>query len=69
MSLANYYRKFIKGFVKIAVPLNKHLNNTDKNVMHSEDAKEAFEKLKSELTNMDSVLSLPDLNLRNRRER
>ena len=52
MDLANYYRKFIKNFAKIAAPLNKHLNTTDKNLLLSEDAKEAFEKLKHELTNM-----------------
>ena len=63
MGLANYYRKFIKGFAKIAAPLNKHLNNTDKNVLLSDDAKEAFEKLKSELTNMYNVLSLRDFEL------
>ena len=51
MGLANYYRKFIKGFAKIASPLNNHLNNTYKNVLLSDDAKEAFEKLKSELIN------------------
>ena len=33
MGLANYYRMFIKNFAKIAAPLNKHLNNTDKNVL------------------------------------
>ena len=42
MGLANYYRKFIKGFAKIASPLNKHLNNTDKAVMLSDDAKKSF---------------------------
>ena len=63
MGLENYYRKFIKGFAKIAAPLNKHLNSTYKNVLVSDDAKEAFEKLKSELTNMDNVLSLPDFEL------
>ena len=62
MGLANYYRMFIKGFAKIAAPLNKHLNNTDKNVL-SEDACEAFEKQKQELTDMDNILSLPDFDL------
>ena len=57
IGLANYYRKFIKGFAKIAEPLNKHLNNTDKIVLLSGDACEAFEKLKQELTNMDNILS------------
>ena len=57
MSLANYYRKFIKGFSNIAAPLNKHLNGSCKNGLLSEDAKEAFEKLKQELSNVDNVLS------------
>ena len=38
MGLENYYRKFIKVFAKIAAQLNKHLNNTDKNVLLSDDA-------------------------------
>ena len=62
MGLANYYRKFIKNFAKIAAPLNRHLNNTDKNVL-TDDAIEAFEKIKRELTNMDNVLSFPDFEL------
>ena len=56
MGLANYYRKFINVFAKIAARLNKNLNSTDKNVLLSEDACEAFEKLKTELTNMDNIL-------------
>ena len=63
MGLANYYRKFIKGFSKIEAPLNKHLSGTSKNVLLSEEAKEAFEKLKRELTNVDNVLSLPEFEL------
>ena len=63
MGLANYYRKFIKNFAMIAAPLNRHLNNTDKNVLLTEDAIEAFEKMKQELTGMDNVLSLRDFEL------
>ena len=63
MGLANYYRKFIKNFAKIASPLNKRLNNTDKNVLLSEDAQETFERLKKELTDMDNILSLPNFDL------
>ena len=63
MGLANYYRKFIRNFSKIAVPLNRHLNNTDKNVLLSNEAQEAFEKLKQELTDMDNILSLPNYEL------
>ena len=60
MYLANYYRKFIKNFAKIAAPLNRNLNTTHKNVLLSDDAQEAFKKLKQELTDMDTILSLPD---------
>ena len=63
MGLANYYRKFIKNFAKIAATLNRHLNNTDKNVLLIEDDIEAFEKMNQELTDMDNVLSLPNFDL------
>ena len=63
IGLANYYRKFIKNFAKIAAPLNKHLNNTDKSVLLSDDAVIAFEKLKKELTDIDNILSLPNFDL------
>ena len=63
MGLANYYRKFIKNFAKIAAPLNKHLNATEKAVLLTDDAIKAFQKLKKELTNMDNVLSLPEFDL------
>ena len=63
MGLANYYRKFIKGFSKIAAPLNKLPSGTSKNVLLSEEAKEAFQKLKRELKNVDNVLSLPEFEL------
>ena len=58
MGLANYHRKFIKGFSKIAASLNKHLSGTSKNVLLSEEANEA-----NELTNVDNVLSLPEFEL------
>ena len=45
----------------IAAPLNKNLNIMDKHVLLSEEAIEAFEKLK--LTDMDNVLALPDFSL------
>ena len=63
MGLANYYRKFIKEFAKIAAPLNKHLNNTDKIVLLSGEACKAFEKQIQELTDTDNILSLPDFQL------
>ena len=63
MGLANYYRKFIKVFAKIAASLNKHLNNTEKAVLFEDEAEKAFETLKSELTNIDNVLTLQDFEL------
>ena len=63
MGLANYYRKFIKNFAKIAATLNKHLNNTDMHILLSDDAREAFEKLKKELTDIDNILSLSNFDL------
>ena len=63
MGLANYYRKFIKGFAKTGASLNRHLNNTEKAILLSDEAEKAFETIKSELTNMDNVLSLPDFEL------
>ena len=63
MGLAFYYRKFIKNFAKIAAPLNKYLNSTNKHVLLSKEAIEAFEKLKQELTDMDKVLALPNSSL------
>ena len=47
----------------IAETMNKHLNNTDKNVLLSDDAQEAFEKLKKEPTDMESILAQPDFEL------
>ena len=43
--------------------MNKHLNNTDKNVLLTEDAQEALKRLKKELTDMDNILSLPNFDL------
>ena len=63
IGLANYYRKFIKNFAKIAAPLNKHLNATDKSVLMDYEAIKAFETLKRELTDMDNILSLPNFDL------
>ena len=63
MGLANYFWKFIKSFAKISVPRNRHLNNTDKNMLLSEDAPEALEKLKQELTGMENMLAQPDFEL------
>ena len=39
------------------------MNNTDKNVLLTEDAQKAFERLKRELTDMDNILSLPNFDL------
>ena len=63
MGLANYYRKFIKNFAKIAVSLNRQLNSTEKHVLLTDASIVAFEKLKQQLTDMDNVLALPDFDL------
>ena len=57
LGLAGYYRRFVKGFSKIATPLTKL---TRKNVKFQwwSDCEESFEKLKSCLTTAP-VLALP----------
>ena len=45
---------------KVKSVLDRHLNNTDKKVLLSDDAQIAFEKLKQKLTDMNIILSLPD---------
>ena len=58
-----YYLKFIKSFAKIAAQLKRHLKNRDKNLLLSDNACEAFEKFKRELTNMGNMLALPDFEM------
>lgn len=58
LGLANYYRKFIQNFSKIAEPLNKLLRNNEKFVW-SKKCQDTFEKLKHCLINKP-ILQYPD---------
>ena len=61
LGLANYYRKFIKGYSKKVSPLTDLLKK-DKQWCWSEDCAEAFEKLKVAVSS-EPVLRLPDFEL------
>ena len=65
LGMCNYYRKFIRGFSSIALPLHKLTGGTEKNsktmVKWTQEAKNAFEKLK-EVLSEDIVLQFPDFN-------
>ena len=60
LGLASYYRRFIKDFAKIAVPLHR-LTEKNKPFVGSESCLEAFNELKRELTN-HPILENPDFN-------
>ena len=62
LGLANYYRKFIKNYSKISLPLTdalQHASNS-RSVIFTNAMIQAFNALKTVLTN-DSCLKLPDL--------
>ena len=59
LGLANYYRRFVKDFVKIAKPLHQ-LVRKDKKWKWKEEQEEAFAKLK-EIFTTEPVLAAPDL--------
>ena len=58
LGLANYYRRFIKDFAKLAAPLNKLLRK-DQKFAWTPLCEEAFEALKSALTSAP-ILAFPD---------
>lgn len=60
LGLANYYRKFIKGFSKIAQPINRLLK---KNIKFdwSTECQEAFDEIKNYLLN-PPILTMPNFN-------
>lgn len=58
LGLANYYRRFIKDFAKLAAPLNKLLRK-DQKFAWTPLCEEAFEALKSSLTSTP-ILAFPD---------
>ena len=60
LGLANYYRKFVKGFSKIALPLNRLLTK-DVPFKWTNDCQRAFDELKQALTTTP-VLAYPDFN-------
>jgi hypothetical protein len=49
LGFANYYRRFIKGFSKIAIPLTE-ITKKDKQFQWNDKAQRAFEQLKSAIT-------------------
>ncbi|VDI57048.1 Hypothetical predicted protein [Mytilus galloprovincialis] len=60
LGLCNYYRKFVKGYAKIASPLNRLLSK-DSPIKLTSDCKKAFETLKTALTSTP-VLKFPNFN-------
>jgi len=60
LGLANYYRRFIKDFAKIAAPLHMLVRKEQKWKWKKEQ-KEAFEKLKAVFTT-ESILAILDIN-------
>ena len=56
--MAGYYRKFVQGFSKIALPMTKLLRKENKFVW-SEECKESFQELKKRLITAP-VLTIPN---------
>ena len=61
LGLANFYRRFIKGYSKVACPLTNPLKKERKWEWDAE-CQAAFQKLKNAITS-EPVLRLPDLEL------
>jgi hypothetical protein len=59
MGLAGNYRRFVKGFSKIANPITK-LQKKNKKFVWTEKCAEAFQRLKKLLTTT-SILKVPDI--------
>jgi len=59
LGLANYYRRFVKNFAKVALPMNR-LTRKDKKWKWGEEQQTAFEQLKSVFTTRP-VLATPEL--------
>ena len=60
LGLASYYRKFIKDFSKVALPLFRSTEKGKKFILNQEQ-QQAFDLLKTMLTS-DSILIYPDFN-------
>jgi len=59
LGLAGYYRRFIEGFSKIAIPMAELLRK-DKKFTWTESCEKSFQELKKRLTTA-LVLILPDI--------
>ena len=59
LGLANYYRRFIKDFTRIAAPLHVLVRKEQKWKWEEEQEK-VFEKLKVVFT-IESILAIPDI--------
>jgi len=66
LGLANYYRRFIKDFARIAAPLHILVKKEQKWKWEKEQ-KKVFEKLKTEFTT-EPVLAIPDIDRKMRVE-
>ena len=60
LGLANYYRRFIKDFTRIAAPLHTLVRKEQK-LKWEKEQKKTFEKLKAVFTT-EPVLAIPDIN-------
>ena len=58
LGLAGYYRKFVQGFSKIALPMTKLLRKENKFIW-SEECEESFQELKKRLITTP-VLTIPN---------
>lgn len=59
LGLCNYYRRFIEGYSKITVPLNKLLQS-DQKFIWTPECQKSFDLLKSKLTSAP-ILAFPDM--------
>ena len=60
LDFANYYRRFIKDFTRLAAPLHMLVRKEQKWKWEKEQ-KEVFERLKAVFT-IEPVLAIPDIN-------
>lgn len=60
LGLADYYRRFVEGFLSLTAPLTK-LTHKDAQYVWSDNCEQSFQKLKNRLTSTP-VLTLPSGN-------